>query len=110
MNQNLALPSYILKYLCVGQLKGRLSFQQIQMIWKYYDDDDDQGDRDDNRPKGGCAVQGSHKVDIVSHSYLQNTSVLVDFMKKMGPFYEIQMWLSFFLFITLDLNQGFNIW
>ena len=35
-----------------------------------------------NRPKGGCAVQGSHKVDIVSHSYLQNTSVLVDFMKK----------------------------
>ena len=43
------------------------------------------------RPEGGCAVQGSHKVDIVSHSYLQNTSVLVDFMKKMGPFYEIQM-------------------
>ena len=31
-------------------------FQQIQMIWKYYDDDDDQGDFDDNRPKGGCAV------------------------------------------------------
>ena len=43
------------------------------------------------RPEGGCAVQGSHKVDIMSHSYLQNTSVLVDFMKKMGPFYEIQM-------------------
>ena len=85
------------------------------MIWKYYDGDDDQGDRDDNRPKGGCAVsyenntvyhfllyiiirpdggcavQGSHKVDIVSHLYLQTTSVLVDFMKKMGPFYEIQM-------------------
>ena len=61
---------------------AEFSFQQIQMIRKYYDDDDDQGDRDDNRPKGGCAVQGSHKVDIVSHSYLQNTSVLVDFMKK----------------------------
>ena len=61
------------------------------MIWKYYDDADDQGDFDDNRPKGGCAVQGSYKVAIVSHSYLQNTSVLVDFMKKMGPFYEIQM-------------------
>ena len=32
------------------------------MIWKPYDDDDDQGDFDDNRPKGGCAV-----------SYVNNT-------------------------------------
>ena len=39
-----------------SMLESELSFQQIQMIWKYYDDDDDQGDRDDNRPKGGCAV------------------------------------------------------
>ena len=60
------------------------------MIWKYYDDDDDQGDRDGNRPKGGCAVQGSHKVDIVSHSYLQNTSVLVDFMKKWVHFMKFR--------------------
>ena len=26
------------------------------MIWKYSDDADGQGDFDDNRPKGGCAV------------------------------------------------------
>ena len=32
------------------------------MIRKPYDDDDDQGDFDDNRPKGGCAV-----------SYVNNT-------------------------------------
>ena len=86
------------------------------MIWKYYDDADDQGDFDDNRPKGGCAVsyvnntvyplsplyyhqnrpergcavQGSHKVDIVSHSYLQHTSVLVDFMKKWVHFMKFR--------------------
>ena len=45
-----------------SMLESELSFQQIQMIWKYYDDDDDQGDFDDNRPKGGCAV-----------SYVNNT-------------------------------------
>ena len=67
-----------------------MQWHLLDPCWKYYDDDDDQGDRDDNRPKGGCAVQGSHKVDIASHSYLQNTSVLVDFMKKWVHFMKFR--------------------
>ena len=46
LNQNLALTSW--NIYVWGSWKAALSFQQIQMIWKHYDDDDDHGDRDDN--------------------------------------------------------------
>ena len=68
------------------------------MIWKHYDDDDDQGDFDDNRPKGGCAVSYVNNTvyplsplyyhhDHLDHHHRHNISRSFEFVgKRVRPF------------------------